>query len=310
MMPSFRIARGPVATLRVALLLCLGLAGAGARAQEMEPRAFSPSPVGANFLVLGYGYQWGSILFDPTLPVTDTTAQVHTLTAGYGRTFDLLGRSASFAVAVPYAWGKAEGNLADQAQEISRSGPCDMRLRLAANLLGGPALSPREFATRTPATTLGASLLVIAPTGQYDPARMINLGMHRWAAKPELGLSHPAGPWTLELTGGVWFFAPNLDYYQGQRRAQDPLLSVQGHACYTFRPRLWLALSSTYYAGGRVFLDGEPSDTRQANSRAGLTLALPMGPQHSLKLTWSAGASTRVGQDFNSVGVAYQYLWF
>ena len=165
-------------------------------------------------------------------------------------------------MAVPYAWGKAEGNLADQAQEISRSGPCDMRLRLAANLLGGPALSPREFATRTPATTLGASLLVIAPTGQYDPARMINLGMHRWAAKPELGLSHPAGPWTLELTGGVWFFAPNLDYYQGQRRAQDPLLSVQGHACYTFRPRLWLALSSTYYAGGRVFLDGEPSDTR------------------------------------------------
>lgn len=300
--------RGPLATLR--LLLLLGLAGGALAAQELEPRAYSPAPVGANFLVLGYGYQWGSILFDPSLPITNAKAEVNVAALGYGRTFDLLGRSASLAVAVPYAWGHAEGDLADQSQQVTRSGLADLHLRLAVNLLGGQALAPKDFAARAPETTLGTSLTIIAPTGQYDATKLINLGMNRWALKPELGWSHPTGPWTLELTGGAWFFTPNQDYYHGQRRAQDPLVSAQGHVSYTFRPRMWLAFSTTYYAGGRTFLNGVPGDTRQANSRAGLTFSLPLGRQHSLKMTASRGASTRVGQDFNNVGVAYQYLWF
>ena len=75
----------------------------------------------------------------------------------------------------------------------------DPAVRFAVNLIGQPALGPKEFFARKPETTLGASIVVSIPAGQYDSAKLINLGTNRWAFKPELGLSYPRGPWDLEL---------------------------------------------------------------------------------------------------------------
>ena len=44
-----------------------------ARAQDMEPRSYSPSPVGLNFAGVIYGYSSGGVVFDPSLPITWTT---------------------------------------------------------------------------------------------------------------------------------------------------------------------------------------------------------------------------------------------
>ncbi len=40
---------------------------AAALAQELEPRAYFPTPVGTNFLLVAWSYQTGEILFDPSL---------------------------------------------------------------------------------------------------------------------------------------------------------------------------------------------------------------------------------------------------
>jgi hypothetical protein len=53
----------------LAVLLVLTLASAEARAQQLEPRAYSPSPVGVNFVGLGAVYSGGSVLADPALPI-------------------------------------------------------------------------------------------------------------------------------------------------------------------------------------------------------------------------------------------------
>jgi hypothetical protein len=45
------------------------------------------------------------------------------------------------------------------------------------------------------------------------------------------------------------------------------------------------------------------------NSRLGATLALPLDRQHSIKLHASTGVSVRFGEDFSTVGVAWQYRW-
>jgi hypothetical protein len=47
----------------------------------------------------------------------------------------------------------------------------------------------------------------------------------------------------------------------------------------------------------------------QRNSRAGLTLAWPVGLRHSIKLSWSTGAIPRIGGDFQTLAVGWQYLW-
>jgi hypothetical protein len=293
-----------------ALVLLGAAAAAPASAQQLEPRAYSPSPVGANFFGVGYAHSSGDVVFDPSLPFSDVSAHVNAVAPFYAHTFGLFGRSASFGAVLPYAWGTVEGNVGETFRRATRSGLGDAGLRLACNLIGTPALSPREFAARKPSATLGASLTITAPTGEYDGSKLINLGSNRWAFKPELGYSQPLGRWWLDIYAGVWLFTTNHDFYGGQTRAQDPLAVAQGHVGYTFRPRLWLALNATWYRGGATTVDGIANADRQENSRVGLTLAVPVSRTHSLKFGYAKGTSVRVGSKLDTISVAWQFLWF
>ena len=292
----------------LALLGCL-LCAVGASAQELEPRAYSPSPVGLNFVLFAGSRSTGEILPDPSVPIENIEATIDAGVAGYGRTFALWGQSASFAAAVPYILGEVSGDIGEQRRSVTREGLGDVRLRLATNLIGGPAMTAKEFSQRTPKTTLGASLVVIAPTGEYFPDKLINLGTNRWAFKPELGLSIPHQRWLFDVYAGIWLFTDNDDFFGGVRRSQDPITTLQGHVSYTIRPRLWLAVDSTYYFGGQSTVGGVAKADRKENSRLGITMSLPMGGRHSLKFSWSEGASTRTGNDFSTWGIAWQYAW-
>ena len=293
-----------------ALVLAAVLAAPAIRAQELEPRAYSPSPKNANFFLASYSYQSGEVLFDPSLPITDVNAYLNAMTFGYGHTFGIFGRFASAAIGVPYVFGSVNGNVAEQYTKITRSGLADPRLRFVVNLLGGPALAAKEFFAKKPETTLGFSLVTVVPTGQYSNTKLINIGTNRWAFKPEFGLSYPTGRWTLEAAAGVWLFTHNPEAYPGTVvRSQDPLFSFQAHVGYTVRPGLWIAGDATFYSGGRTFADGVPGDTRQSNSRAGITASIPFARVHSIKISASSGVSARVGSRFDAIGIAYQYLW-
>jgi outer membrane putative beta-barrel porin/alpha-amylase len=285
-------------------------AGAAVQAQELEPRAYSPNPSGANFVLLAYGRATGDVVFDPSVPITNVDARVNSAALFYGRTFGLFGRSASAAVQLPYVWGHVEGDVFEERRDVYRSGLGDLRLRLTTNLIGGPAMSRREFASRRPRSTLGASLVAVAPSGQYDPSKLVNVSTNRWSFKPEVGLSQPVGRWFLELYGGAWIFTDNNDFFGGSRRSQDTLYALQGHVSYNFRPRLWLAGDATFYTGGRTTVDGVQKADLQRNTRLGLTLAVPVKRRSALKLSWSRGVTTRIGGDFDTLAAGYQILWF
>jgi hypothetical protein len=68
-------------------------------------------------------------------------------------------------------------------------------------------------------------------------------------------------------------------------------------------------VTATYLTGGRTTVDGRRSDDRQDNLRIGGTLALPVTRHHSVKVYGATGASTRVGGDFDVIGIAWQYRW-
>ncbi|MFL6623191.1 MAG: transporter [Sulfurifustis sp.] len=293
----------------LAALVAIFLAGAAA-AQELEPRAYSRSPVGTNFVLLGWAHSSGGVLVDPTLPVTDVSATIDAPTFGYARTFALGERAANIAVAVPYVWLDATGNVGTVARQASRSGLGDPRLRLAVNLVGNPAVGPSEFVRLPPSTTVGASLTIIAPVGQYDPSKLVNIGSNRWSLKPEIGVSHPVGKAFFEASVGSWLFTENRNFFGGQTREQAPLWTFQFHAGYDFRPGLWLAADATYLTGGRTRVNGALKDDTQSNSRYGLTFSYPLGPAMSLKLAWSTGYTTRIGANFDTYAVFLQYRWF
>jgi hypothetical protein len=291
------------------LLLVSVLAMQDTDAQELEPRAYSAAPAGTNFLVASYARLDGQVLTDPSLPVTDIHAVINTFGLGYVRVVDLAGRSASLGLVVPYASGNVSGKVFDASNQVYRAGLGDMRLRFAIDLLGGPALTPEEFARRTPQTIVGASLTVVAPTGQYVPGRLINIGANRWAFKPELGISQPIGNWFAEMALGVWLFTDNTEFLGNAHRSQAPLPVLQLHGGYTFRPGLWLAGDVGFYSGGTTTVNGVANDDRQNNVRYGLTLSVPITRNWSAKLAVSKGLIVRAGGDYKAISLAVQYRW-
>jgi hypothetical protein len=278
-------------------------------AQEMEPRAYSPSPVGMNFVGVSWQNSSGGVTTDPTLPITNVDADIDNAIVGYARTFALAGRAASIGAVLPYSWADVSGEVFEESRSVERTGFSDARLRFAVNLLGGPALDREQFARRTPETTLGASLTIVMPTGEYKNDKLINLGANRWAFRPEFGLYHPLGPWSLELSTGVWLFTDNDEFLGDSRREQDPITTMQAHVSYTFRPRLWVAANGTWYRGGDTEVDDVDNADLQKTTRIGLTLSVPLAGNQSLKVAWSDGTTTRIGADFTTWTVAWQYAW-
>ena len=301
------LSAGAARTLAAAV--CLLTFATSARAQDLEPKAYSASPVGAAFLVVGLSRSSGSVLTDPTLPLKDVDARINGLPLAAGYTFGLLGKLALVTVAVPYAWGDVSGIVGEEARSITRSGLTDARAKLSINLAGNPAMGAREFAKTPRKPIVGTSLTVTAPTGQYDGAKLINLGTNRWGFKPEVGVAVPKGRWDFDAYLGVWLFTDNGDFYPGGRaRSQDPVVALQGHASYTFKPRLWAAIDATWYQGGGASVEGgEPSENMN-NSRLGATVSFPMGTRQSLKVAYSSGVAVRTGSNFRTLSVGWQWL--
>lgn len=279
------------------------------RAQDMEPRAYSNAPIGLNFLIAGYARTEGGVAVDPSVPLTNASIKTNTAILAYARSFDAWGRSAKLDIVVPRVELSGTAQFAGQPRSRDVTGWADPRLHLSINLYGAPALSMRDFRAYRQDFIIGASVYVSAPLGQYDAAKLVNIGSNRWSFKPELGLSKALGPWILDLAVAAQYFGENDEYLTDQKREQDPVYSIQSSATYIFRSAAWISLSGTWYEGGRTTTDGVRGNDLQSNSRIGATLALPFGPNHSIKLTASTGVSTRTGADFNAAGVAWQYRW-
>ena len=285
--------------------------GNAARAQSIEPRLFSNAPVGMNFLLLGYAHSSGGVLLDPSIPLEDASMTIHAPFLGYARTLDVGGKSGQVQAIVPYAWlsGEAVEGTTGLVRTREVNGFGDPGFRFMVNLHGAPALRASEFAGYHQDLVVGASLMVTAPLGQYDPDRLVNLGTNRWSFKPEFGISKALGRWVLEGIGAATFFTDNDDFFGGQHRSQDPIYSAQGHLVYVFGRGAWIALDATYYTGGRTMIDGVEGDDELDNWRYGLTAALPVSRRSSIKLYASDGVFTRVGEDFTLYGVAWQVRW-
>jgi hypothetical protein len=184
----------------IVLLLSLALPGFG---QQLEPGAYSVSPVGVNIFVLTYNLAGGDVSFDPSLPVEDAEATVNTAGFAYIRSLSVLGRSANIGVGLPLTAGTVQGIYIGEFTKVERLGLRDPFIRFAVNLHGAPAMDLKEFARYRQKTNIGFSTLIVPPLGQYDPSKLINLGANRWSFKPEIALSRAVRRWTFELYVGA-----------------------------------------------------------------------------------------------------------
>ena len=83
------------------------------------------------------------------------------------------------------------------------------------------------------------------------------------------------------------FFTDDPDFFNGKNFAQAPLYLVRGSIIHYFDSGPWISLDGSYFRGLRTTVDGVKSDNEQENVRAGLTLALPIDRQNSIKFNAS-----------------------
>jgi len=281
------------------------------QAQDLTPRAYLITPTHSNAVTLSYSFFSGNLDFNGALPVTDATGKYSVPIFSYYHSFSFFGRSANIVAALPYAVGNFSGRVAGEGRSIYRSGLADSAYRVSVNLKGGPAMAPKEFLKWRQKLLLGAGLTVIAPTGQYSSAKLINWGANRWGFKPELGYSQRWSKWVLDGYAGAWFFTANHDFFPGKiLHSQKPMGALEGHLSYDFKPKLWVSLDGNFWFGGSTSVQGlENSLTKQTNSRLGGTAAIPITKRQSLKFGYSNSAYIRFGGKYQNVSVAWQYGW-
>jgi len=211
----------------VVLLSVMSFPGA-AGAQELEARAYANTPVGVNFIGIGYGHSAGNVFFDPALPLEDADARINAVFVRYVRSLTLFGKPAKVKATLPWTTGHWEGVLGGEHRTRDATGIADARVGFDILVSGAPPLEPADFAAFQQRTIIGLSFDVIVPTGKYEPTKLINISSNRWAFNPELAVSQNLGRgWTGEAVGSAWFFTDNDDLVDGLTLEQDPLYALK-----------------------------------------------------------------------------------
>jgi len=276
-------------------------------AQQLSPRTFWPAPKGTKVAVAGYSYSFGDVLMDPSIPISGLDSRINTGLLAYMQTFSLAGRTANCLLEQSYSWGTTAGRVFGIPAQSDFSGFDDLGLTLAVNLLGAPTMTPSDFQELRdkPRPILGASVKVLAPTGNYDNDRLINTGANRWAVRPKLGCILPLhSKWLLEVDAGTWFFTDDDDFLAGKRE-QEPVFALEAHLVKRFKPGFWASLEANYFAGGRQTIGGNRLVDEQNNARIGGTVVVPFLRRHAIKAGYSTSIVTEYGNEFQQALLAY-----
>ena len=292
--------------------ICLALAvlHTHAHAQFTDPRTYQNTPVGINQLELAYAYVRSNTSIDTSLVVSGAKFNLNQGLIDYSRYFALLHHMAWVEASVPIA--NLSGSIADTDITGSTTGTGDSGYTAAILLKGGPALTPEQFANAKTTTSIGLSLSTAAPTGQYDPKKLLNLGSYRWSFKPELAISKPFGPgqrWVFDAYANSYLYTDNTSYRGAQILRQRAHLGLEAHLSYTFNNTIWASLDTRDSFGGETTVSGVNQGNRQQNFIVGTEVVVSPNSQNSFTFEFAKAAVHKNGPSLTGFSVKYDYIW-
>ncbi len=279
-------------------------------AQELEPRNLTNLPRGINFFSAGYGHASGNTLLDPSLPLEDFNGRINTIVVAYVRAVNFWGKSGKIGAILPFAGGDFEGSFVGIPFEDSYTGFGDLRLRASVNLTGAPSLNPKEYLDYTQKTVSGLGIQITAPTGNYKPEQLPNLGTNRWTFRFNYGISRTVNDWVFELYAGVWLFTPNNEFLEDFELTQTPLWVAKTSIIRSLGARgNWIAFSMGYGYGAKSSLNGIERDVVLSQMPLSIIYAHTIGKKHSIKLALGSGIRFEQGSDYDAFAISYQFRW-
>ena len=279
-------------------------------AQFTDPRTYLNTPVGLNQLETVYANAHSDASIDTSIIVTGARLNLNQGTIDYTRYFGFLHRLAWVEPALPIAG--VNGSIAGTNVSTSAIGTGDSGYQVALLLKGAPALSVEQFENFKQTTALGVSLSVTAPTGQYNPDRLVNLGSDRWSFKPEIGLSQPFGPgqkWEFDGYANAYFYTDNTSYHGAEVLRQQPLPGLEGHISYSFTNNVWASIDTRYSFRGNTFVNGVNQNSSQQNFILGSELSVSLNAQNTLIFEFGEALVHQNGPAIRAFAVKYDYSW-
>lgn len=283
-------------------------------AQDIEPRRWTPMPLGTHVVGLGYVYQSGDIYFDPLLQAQDVTLDMHAFAGVYVQPIKLGNKLGRIDVLLPYVSARWDGLLSGEPTVKKRYGLADPRIRFSVNLVGPNAMNAKEmleYYKEHPVNTMvGVSLAVTFPFGLYDETRLLNVGQNRFVFRPQVGLVHNWSLWSYELTGSVFIFTDNKEFFNNQLKEQKPVFALQSHLIKRFKNKMWASVSIAYGLGGESIVQGSGLNDEHQDLLYSLSVGSPITRTQAVKLVYMRWETQRsVGSATNSLGVSWTKLF-
>lgn len=157
------------------LMLLVGASSVHAQARGDGARTYWKKPVDTHAVTTTFQINTGNVGFNTDLPITGAVIESTVFIASYTAYFGLLGRTNMVTLALPA--GTMSGHttgVSPVAVDIATKGRADPVLSWDINLIGGPAMDVREFASYRQRTvrisTSGSQLRSAAMTRMSRPA--------------------------------------------------------------------------------------------------------------------------------------------
>jgi len=296
------------------VILLILLCSNGGKSQDVEPRRWANLPLDKKVIGMGYSYTFGDVLFDPLLEVEDAIVRAHTGVVSYVQPFRIGKKFARLDVLVPFSSARWEGLLKGEFTSIERTGLLDPRIRFSYHIIGPPPSKLKELqeylASNSRYTTVGISLSVNLPLGQYNEDYLINLGFNQFVFRPQIGVSHTWGSWSAEANISAYIYTENPNFYNDGVRRQDPLFASQAHLIKQFKNRMWISISSGYGLGGISRVNRLSKDDKRSNLLSAASFGFPLVPGQSAKIVYiNASTLEDIGSNTHSLLLAYTILF-
>ena len=285
-----------------------------AYALDLEPRRWTTLPEDTKVIGIGYAHSSGNFNLDPVLQLEETTFSGNAVFLSHVNSFVIGDKKARFDALLPLKDIKWKGLLSGSPASAERTGLGDPRLRLSVNLLDISSPGSNKVGTEPskPATNtvLGAAIAVTLPLGEYYSDRLLNIGENRFTVRPQVGVVHTYGSWSYELTGSIFYYTDNNDFFNGSTREQEPIYALQAHVVKNFRPGLWASLSAGYGKGGKSKINGIQKNDERRNLLTALSLGIPLSKTQGLKFSYiHSNNQNEIGSDSENIAVSWSVAY-
>jgi hypothetical protein len=273
-------------------LFCFNLSIANAAVNEVIPGDYEAPAIGINLATLYLAERKMTGPYQGGEKLTNDKATALISALKLTATIDIGGYTVCPMIALPYSVTKSNGDTMSAMIGDKSSGFADVVVGATGWLINDK--EKNQY--------LAATVLLFAPTGEYNPQQLLNIGENRYKSTLNIGyIQKLSEDFRIELSPELALYGDNSNSL-GRKIEQNPSYALSTTVRYNQTPQLTLFGGFQQNYGGESIVDGvaQNDDTRMQKATAGMYYYTLGGTQILLRYAKEFGTQDgmRITDDF------------